>query len=342
MQIPLDACRQTAQHPFPLVLSQEPQHFITADAVQHLPNHLRGRALAACQSAQDLCPAVAIFGVGVHHISRQLHQLADMPHQYGPLKVQLLADVDGIPNKIADLDRLLRIHPQAVFQKIAAVVAGGQQHRTSQEPFLPQLHPDGIHQGFFAHRLYNAGSSQNGDASQDAQPGVEGLFRQLLPQGHRDQHPKAAGIVQGAGDFPQVFLDHFPGHRIDGSLSNSLIQPWFRHPAHAEAPIDVHPPFRDQRHLCVNQRPGSDVRIVSPVLFYSTADAVLCPGNVMHRQLQIQPLGRVQADGAFLPARQEHPSRRLGRRRGAGAGGIAQAEFFPILLNKLFHGYLVI
>ena len=62
----------------------------------------------------------------------------------------------------------------------------------------------------------------------------------------------------------------------------------------------------------------------------------------MDRQLQIQPLGRMQADGAFLPARQEHPPRRLGRRRGAGAGGIAQAEFFAILLNEFFHGYLVI
>ena len=323
MQIPLDACRQTAQHPFPLVLSQEPQHFITADAVQHRLNHLRGRTLAARQSAQDLCPAVAVFGVGVHHISRQLHQLADVPHQYDPLKVQLLAGVDGIPNKIADLDRLLGIHPQAVFQKITAVVAGGQQHRTSQEPFLPQLHPDGIHQGLFAHRLYNAGRSQNGDAPQDAQPGVEGLFRQLLPQGHGDQHPKAAGIVQSPGDFPQVFLNHFPGHRIDGSLSNSLVQPRLRHPAHAEAPIDIHPPFWDQPHLCVNQRPGSDVRIVSPVLFNGTADAVPFPGNVMDRQFQIQPLGRVQADGAFLPARQEHPPRRLGRCRRAGAGGIA-------------------
>ena len=258
------------------------------------------------------------------------------------MKVQLLAGVDGIPNKIADLYRLLGIHPQAVFQEIAAVVAGGQQHRTSQEPFLPQLHPDGIHQGFFAHRLYNAGSSQNGDAPQDAQPGVEGLFRQLLPQGHGDQHPKAAGIVQGTGDFPQVFLDHFPGHRIDGSLSNGLIQPRFRPPANAEAPIDIHQPFRNQGHLCVNQRPGSDIRIVSPVLLNGTADAVLCPDNVMNRQFQIQPLGRVQTDGAFLPARQEHPPRRLGRRRGAGAGGIAQTEFFPIFLNELFHGYLVI
>ena len=335
-----DALHEPQQDLF-LPVPQQAQAVVTADALQHGPDGVCVHPLCPGHGGEDLRAAVAVLRVGVHHAAPQLHQLADVADEQRALKIQLLADIQRNANKIGHLHGGLGVDFQAVPDEIRTVVAGGQQHVVPLGSLLPQLHPNGVHQGLLAHGLHNAGGAENRDAAHDPQPGVEGLLRQLLSQGNGNFHGEAPGVIQLPGDFQQVLPDHGPGHRVDGRIAHALVKPRLGHPAHAEAAVNVHPGGRFQGDPGENQRTGGDVRVIPRVLGNGTGHKIRSPGDFLHMQRQIDPFGGVQADGFLLPARQQHPARRLGGCGGTGAGGVAQAQLLAVLYNKLFH-YLVI
>ena len=76
---------------------------------------------------QNLHAAIAVLAVGVHHAAGDFYQLADVAHQQRTTEAKLPADIQGLPNKVGGLHRLFGVHGQSRPDKVAAVVAGGQQ-----------------------------------------------------------------------------------------------------------------------------------------------------------------------------------------------------------------------
>ena len=69
-----------------------------------------------------------------------------MADQEGPPEAQLPAQVQGLADEIGHLHRRGGVEAQGLPDKIAAVVAGGQEHIVlALRPPLAQLHSDGVH-----------------------------------------------------------------------------------------------------------------------------------------------------------------------------------------------------
>ena len=197
---------------------------------------------------------------------------------------------------------------------------------------------NGVEQRLLAHRLDNAARAQNGDAALDAEARVEGLFRKHLALRRGDRHVNAAVVSDEHADLAHVLFDHFSRHGVDSRRSHGLVKSRLRHAADALAAVDGHTSLSGFFHRGKDERAARHVRVVTAVLSDGAAHLVREHLNVQHFEVQLDALGRLQADGLLPPARQQHPRRSLGRSRRARAGRIAEAQALAVLYEIFFHG----
>ena len=86
-----------------------------------------------------------------------------------------------------------------------------------------------------------------------------------------------------------------------------------------------------------NERAFRHIGVVPAVLFDGAGDAVRAHRDLTHGELEPDALRRIERDGLLPPAGEQHPCRRLGRRRGARAGRISEPETLAVLFDVLFH-----
>ena len=305
------------------------QNFLRAFCAQAQRRAVRG---------DDLHAAVAEFRVRVPHAARELDKLTNVPDEQRAVKTEFLAEFQAVTDEVRRQHRRLRVKPDKIADVVCAVVAGRKEDvvRAVLAP-LPQFHVDGVKQCLLAHRLDDAGRAQNGDAALNAEARVEGLFRERLALRRRDRHVNAAVVSDEHADLAHVLFDHFSRHGVDGHLAHRLVEPRLRHAANALAAVDGHAGCGRFSHRGKNERTARHVGVVAAVLLNGAARLVREHLNVQHFEVQLDAFGRLQADGLLPPARQQHPRRSLGRRGGARAGCVAEAQALTVLYEIFFH-----
>jgi len=201
---------------------------------------------------------------------------------------------------------------------------------------LPQFHPDGIHQRFFAHRFHDAGGAQDRDPALDAKARVKGFAGQLLPLGDGYLNMQPAGIIGQAANLLHVFLDHPPGHRVDRRRPHRLIQTASGDTPYALPAVNADPGIYGS-DLRKNKGPIGDIRVISAILFNGAGHTALLHPDFPHAEFQQEPFGRHERDLFFPTAGQKHPRSSLCSSRCAGPGGIPQPQPFAAFCNVLFH-----
>ena len=261
-----------------------------------------------------------------------------MPDEQCAAKAERAADIERVAEEVGDLHRGIQIDVEILPDEVRAVVAGREQgvflpHRAA----LPQLHADGLHERRFAHRLHDAGRSEDGYPADDAEAGVERLFRESLALGRGDDHVQPAGGIRERHDLLHVLADHLPRHGVDGGVPDRLVEPALCHAADALAAVDMHARLVRPADRSKNERAFRHIGVVPAVLFDGAGDAVRAHRDLTHGELEPDALRRIERDGLLPPAGEQHPCRRLGRRRGARAGRISEPETLAVLFDVLFH-----
>ena len=336
-----DFAGKACQRRFPAAaLPEQPQRFVTGHTLKHSGDALPVQPRRSGVGRQNFHPAVAVLGVGVSHASGHLHQLADVADEQGSPEFQFPADSQGCLDIIGALHRQGGVNAQLLPDEVRAIVTRSQQHEVCPvSPALGQLHPDGVHQGFLAHGLHNAGGAQNGDAPHNAQPWVEGLLRQPLPLGYGDFYPQPAVVIRQSHDLSHILPDHLPGHGVDGRLPHGLIQTGLGHPTNASTAVNRDAGALLPEHPGIDQGSVGHIRVVPAVLADGTGHLGLLPMDILHFQLQFHALGGQQGNLPLFRSRQQHPGRRLGSRRSTGAGGVAQPQPLSVFFDVRFHSF---
>ena len=216
--------------------------------------------------AEQLGPAVRVPGVGVHHASGQLYQLADVPHQQHLAEGVGGGQVQGVADEVGDLHH--RRAAQGVLpEEFLPVIPRGEDHvPRPQGRGLVQLQGDGVHQGLLAHGLHNARGTQDGQPALHPQGGVESLLGRLPAPGDGEGDLQPAGVARLCAHCPGLGLDHLPGHPVDGRRAHRLVQAGLCHPAHPLAPVDAHPGTGALLHPGHHHQAVGGVGVVAAVL----------------------------------------------------------------------------
>ena len=167
--------------------------------------------------------------------------------------------------------------------------------------------------------------------------GLKVFFASASPPRRGDRHVNAAVVADKRADLAHVLFDHLPRHGVDSRRSHGLVEPRLRHAADALAAVDGHAGRGRFSHRGKNERTAHHVGVVTAVLSDGAAHLVREHLNVQHFEVQLDALGRLQADGLLPPARQQHPRRSLGRSRRARAGCVAEAQALTVLYEIFFH-----
>ena len=243
-----------------------------------------------------------------------------------------------IADEIRGQDSRARVDTDRIPDEIRAIVARREQDVVrAVRPALAELDMDGVNQGLLAHRLDDAGRTEDGNAADDAEAGVERLFRECLALRHEDDDGQTAAIIAQAQDLFHVFADHAARDGIDGRRADRLVEPALCNAAYARAAVDRDAGRFRPAHGGKHQRVARDVRIVAAVLADGAGDGIGGSRDLEHVQRQGDALWREQIDGSFFVAGQEHPGRRFRGGSRAGAGRIAETELFSVLDDVFFH-----
>ena len=243
-----------------------------------------------------------------------------------------------VADEIAGQNGGARVEADGRADEIRAIVARREQDIVrAVRPTLPQLDMDGVDEGLLAHRLDDAGRTEDGNAADNAEAGVEGLFCERLALRHGDHDGQTAAIITEAHDLFDVFADHAARDGVDGRSADRLVEPALRHAAHARAAVDRDAGCFRALDGCKHEGIVRDVRIVAAVLADGAGDGIGGSHDLEHVQRQGDALWREQIDGSFFVAGQEHPGRRFRGGSGAGAGRIAETELFSVLDDVFFH-----
>ena len=125
----------------------------------------------------ELHAAVAALRVCVPHAARELHELADVPDEQRTAEAERTAMLQRVADEIAGQNGGARVEADGRADEIRAIVARREQDIVrAVRPALPQLDMDGVDEGLLAHRLDDAGRTEDGNAADNAEAGVEGLF----------------------------------------------------------------------------------------------------------------------------------------------------------------------
>ena len=100
------------------LFSQHSHGFIAGSTAQDVLCSLRLHPVNSCRRSQDLHPAVSVLGVGVHHVSRDLHKLSYVAYQKRALETELYAVVQAVTDKVGRLNGHIRVYPKAVSYEI--------------------------------------------------------------------------------------------------------------------------------------------------------------------------------------------------------------------------------
>ena len=276
--------------------------------------------------------------MGVHDSSSQLHQLADMACQKNSFRSVFHSGVNGLPEKIAVLYRILQKLRMKLIQIIQSIISR-HQHQISAPPgqLHFDIHPDRLNQGLLTHRLHDAAGTQHGDAAHNPQAGIEGLHGQCFSSRNRDRHRQTALVTKLPADLLHVFPDHLPGNLVDCCRAHGLFQPGPCHAAHALSAIDLHPRLFTLPHHCIDLQSICHIRIISRILPNRAGSLFRRPLRLQHFQIKPDSFRRHQLYLRHRLSGQEHAGRGLGGRGRAGAGGVAHTQFFIILKNIFFH-----
>ncbi len=174
---------------------------------------------------------------------------------------------------------------------------------------------------------HDSGGAEDGKPAHDAKPRIERLGGEALTLGDRDGEDEIGSHEAGAGEFLDHPRHHSPRHRIDGRLARGKRQAGERHRPHAGPGAEHRTcPGRGGAHRDADRSPMGDVGIVARIFDDGGLRPLALPPKPGERKPH--PLAARQRDLHLCPLRQteERAERRLGRRRGAGAGGIAVAE----------------
>lgn len=108
--------------------------------------------------------------------------------------------------------------------------------------------------------MHNAGRTEDGEATHDAQPGVPGLFGQRFTARNRnfDLGVGKAGLMCHG-------LHHLPGHGIDGGFAHGNRQSGLRHRSDAGAGLEAQA-FPSRPHGCHHEAAMCHIRVVSGIL----------------------------------------------------------------------------
>ena len=131
-------------------------------------------------------------------------------------------------------------------------------------------------------------------------------------------------------------------HQLKALKNARLVKSRLGYTAHALSAVDDNARVLCFPHLGIDQGVTGDIRVITAVLPDGAAHTVRGTVDVLHRQRQLHALRCQQADGLLPAATQQHPRGGLGGRRGAGSGGVAQTELFPVPHHKFLHGYRLI
>ena len=115
---------------------------------------------------------------------------------------------------------------------------------------------------------------------------------EIPPTMHGNDHRQAARVVCQAADLLYIFPDHLTGDGIDGSRPHRLVQARLRNPSHAPAAVDG-----DARCLCIgylriDQGAFCHIRVIAAVFFDGAGNPVVMHVDLMHFQVQRDPLWR--------------------------------------------------
>ena len=243
-----------------------------------------------------------------------------------------------VADEIAGQNGGARVEADGRADEIRAIVARREQDIVrAVRPTLPQLDMDGVDEGLLAHRLDDAGRTEDGNAADNAEAGVEGLFCERLALRHGDHDGQTAAIIAEAHDLFDVFADHAARDGVDGRRADRLVEPALCNAAYARAAVDRDAGRFRPAHGGKHQRVARDVRIVAAVLADGAGDGIGGSRDLKHVQRQGDALWREQIDGSFFVAGQQHPRRSFCRSSRAGAGRIAETELFSVLDDVFFH-----
>ena len=250
-----------------------------------------------------------------------------MAHQQQRRKAQPHRVVNGVADIVAASAPILQLQPQRLLGKGVPIVAGGHQqvfHPGGFGHILLQI--EGVDEGGLAHRPDDAAGTQDGDTSLNAQPGIEGAFRQSRPLRYRDGDGQPAGIARLSRLPLRLLQNHPPGGGIDGGRPHRLVQAGPGHPAHTGAAVDGNAgaigPFR----LGTDQRTVGHIRVVSAVLSHPAAGPARASSVVQQLGLHLDPRRGTHPDGGEPLPRQQQPDRPGCGGGSAGTGGVAAAQ----------------
>ena len=269
---------------------------VTRDLVHQGAAGFRVRTAQGRVANEQLPAAVGGFGMGVHDAARKLHKLADVSDKQDIVEALEPGGVDGVPDVVGalgprDSTELGEISCQVVH----AVISGQEDHAPVPAcRRLADLQRSGLDDGALAHGLHHAGAAEDGDTAHDAELGVEGLFRDLLPLRRGDHDTHAAGITAGSAGFFRRLTDLPSRNRIYGRRAHRLVKAGLCHAANARAAVDFDAAFRflgggDDQHAV------GHVRVVPGVLAHSAESRV--PGHAAEDRLNLYrpALGRHDA-----------------------------------------------
>ena len=190
-----------------------------------------------------------------------------------------------------------------------------------------QFQLDGIYNCPLAHRLHNAGGSQNRNAADDADFRIKRTGCNRFPSRNGDRDSNSAGVGRLPADRLNRLGDHLPRNAVDRRRSDRLIQSGFCHPSHAGSSFDRNTGFF---YACSRYdfHAVRDISIVSGVFDNCAPCRLSVPPRAGDRNLHRNPFCCDQRNRFRGRSGKQQRGSCGCRQCGAGAGRITTSQLF--------------